>query len=95
MKYFPKIVTHYMSSDVPSPLYSRKCGHNIMQLSQDHAAVRPLELGKSANLHVGIFRLIEDHQKNCVLRAIFGVNFKETCSRNMIEAFQLQNFLDN
>jgi len=73
MKYFPKIVTHYMSSDVPSPLYSRKCG-------QDHAAVRPPEMGKSANLHVGDFQLIEDHQKNLLFRAIFGMNFKETCS---------------
>jgi len=66
MKYFPKIVTHYMSSDVPSPLYSRKCGHNILQLSQDHAAVRPLELGKSANLHGSDFPLIEDHQQKFV-----------------------------
>jgi len=26
-----------------------------MQQSQDHAAVRPKELGKSANLRVGVF----------------------------------------
>jgi len=65
-----------------------------MQLSQDHAAVRPLELGKSANLHVGDFQLIEDHQKICVL-TIFGVNFKETCSRIIIEAYELKNFQNN
>ena len=70
MKYFPKIVTHYMSSDVPCH-YSRKCGHNIMQLSQDHAAVRPLELGKSGNLHVGDFQLIEQQIDLC-FRVILG-----------------------
>jgi len=42
-----------------------------MQLSQDHASVRPLELGKSANLHVGAFQLIE-HQIDLCFRVILG-----------------------
>jgi len=42
-----------------------------MQLSQDLAAVCPLELGKSANLHVGDFQLIE-HQIDLCFRVILG-----------------------
>ena len=83
-----------MSSDVPSPLYSRKCGHNIMQLSQDHAAVRPLELGKSANLHVGDFQLIE-HQIDLCFRVILGWISKKFLPEFMIEAYKLKIFQNN